>query len=202
MDYSEVISLNNLDFLIKNSGYKKVFISEKLGITARQLSLYLKKGDFTPKSDIVAKLSLLLKVPVSEIVEFKNITPTEEQKEWFDCHKMKYKPDLEAKGELTYAPLWELINTLIAEGKITSAKDVFDNIEPPRKILGYSTESTIKAREARGLVVGSGKRVRIVKGLSELNRNKLRNDRTMSLRTIYEICKYFGCSVDWVIGYK
>ena len=208
-DYKDVIDFSKLKVCIAEKRTTIKYTAEACGLAASQLSQIIRNIS-TPLTDVTAKIAWALKVPVSAIVDFKGIEPNPSQKKWFEDHKIKYEIPANATGELTYAPLWELIEgflTDVNKGKsdgLKTANDIFDTVEPPRKRIGANDVGVEKALEARGF---SGKeelktRKRETKGLSVLNRTKLKNDRGMSMRTIYEICKKLGCSVDWVLSYK
>lgn len=190
------------------------YVAEATGLAQGRISRIITGWD-NPKTDVLAKLAWALKVPVSEIVKFKEIEPNKMQQDWLSTHKRQYKPSENATGELSYAPLWELINGYLEkanEGKEDeplTVKDLLDSIEPYGRAHGFGKGLTDEARElsmkARGFsgdYNSQQKRVYKAKGLTPETRTKLRNDRPLSIRMIYDICKKLGCPIDWVLSYK
>lgn len=125
-------------------------------------------------TDTVAKISALLKVHPSEFVSFEGV---KENEVYFGKERRESLPK-ESKGELTYKPLWCFMSEYQRGHKGKTANDLFDRIETGRKTSDK------------------------YKGLSEEIRTKLRNDRPLNMSVIYEICKFLGCSIDFVMGYK
>lgn len=210
-NYKELIDFSKIKVCIVEKKTTVKYLAEGCGLAASQLSQIIRNVS-TPLTDVVARIAFTLGVPVSEIVDLKEIESNGKQKEWFSKHEMKYKVPEDAKGELTYAPLWELIEGFLADvnrekkdgEKLFTADDIFNGIVPPRKKTGAKDTGVIEAWKARGYddIEELKTRKRTTVGLSALNRTKLKNDRSMSMRTIYEICKKLGCSVDWVLSYK
>lgn len=208
-DYSGLIDFSKLKSCISKKRTTVKYLSEDVGVGQSKISNII-ANRVTPLTDMVTKIAFALKVPVSEIVELRGIEPNAVQSKWFAEHERKYKAPENAVGELTYAPLWELIGGFLAdvnEGKtegLKTADDIFDGIVPPRKRIGAKDTGVSKAWEARGYgnIEELKTRKRVTVGLSALNRTKLRKDRSMSMRTIYEICRKLGCSIDWVLSYK
>lgn len=216
IDYEDVISMKGLESAIVQRRTTVRYLSEDCGVHRNLISRAISGAAF-PKSDVIAKMSYHLGVKPSEIVQFKGIEPNAAQAKWFREHSLKYKTGEDAVGELSYAPLWELMKGFLEEvnkGKkegerLMTEKDVFDSIEPYRRRNGMSNpfteETQRKAAIARGFDpdhIKINPRVYKAKGLIPEVRTKLRNDRPISLRMVYDICKRFGCSIDWVIGYK
>ena len=210
IDYKSAISFEPLKKVIEESGYKIKFIASKLGIEPTSLSGICNSRIF-PTTDVIARIAFILKVPVSRIVSF-DIKPSPKQEEWF---KDRTPPSLppEAEGKLSYAPLWILVqmyldyyNTLKGEDK--KADDLFDMIEPYRRRNGLvNIDQARYARLAVEARFGEGyksKRERTykAKGLTVETRSKLKNDVTLNIRSVYDICNFFGCSIDWVVSYK
>ena len=92
--------------------------------------------------------------------------------------------------------------------KICSVKDLFDGIEPPRRLNGQTSErkdiikKAVAAKYGEGYVSERKNRTDYSKGLPAITRTKLRNDRPINLQLIYEICKKLGCTIDFVMSYK
>ena len=208
IDYTEVIDFSKLKECIIEKRTTSSYVAEDAGLLIGQISQII-KGSTIPLSGTVAKLCMVLNVPASKIVEFKGIEPNEMQKKWFSKHSVNYKPAEDAVGEVTYAPLWELTEGFLEEVNkdktegLKTVNDILDTIEPYRRRNGVEN-GVKKALEARGIYENyqAKKRKRVEKGLPESTRVKLRNDRSLSLRTIYDICKKLGCSIDWVLSYK
>lgn len=215
-EYQEIISFSKLKSMIISRRTTIKYLSEDIGLAQANLSAII-TGWRYPKTDIIAKMAYVLKVPCSEIIEFKGIEPNPVQSEWFEKHEMKYRPPEDAKGNLSYAPLWELlegfletVNQSKKEGEADkTANDIFDKIEPYRRRNGMgnglSEENLKKALRARGIEEGHispRERHYKAKGLTPSTRTKLRNDRPLNIRQIYDICKYLGCGIDWVMSYK
>lgn len=213
---SDFITIEPLKRAVKEHGIKVKWLAERLNMHPAQITT-MTRGLSLPKTDIIAKMAYVLKVPCSEIIEFKGIEPNPVQSEWFEKHEMKYRPPEDAKGDLSYAPLWELlegfletVNQSKKEGEADkTANDIFDKIEPYRRRNGMgnglSEENLKKALKARGIEEGHvslRERHYKAKGLTPSTRTKLRNDRPLNIRQIYDICKYLGCGIDWVMSYK
>lgn len=210
IDYKEVIDFSKLKRYLDGKGIKVKFLADKLGIFPNRLSQICKNNIF-PKSDMVAKIAFILNVPVSEIVDFK-IIAGENKMKWFEGKALPYSPDGEIKGEVTYEPLRLMMNMYLDylydnTGKEKTINDLFDLIEPCKRRNGLTGTSGMykKAMEARGYEEGyksARDRKYKAKGLIPQIRTKLRNDVPVNMRTIYDICNFFGCSVDWVMSYK
>lgn len=204
MDYKEVIDFHKLKECIVSKRTTSKYVAEDTGMDKRQISQFI-NGFSTPMSNNVAKICWALKVPVSEIVDFKDI----KLNPYFDSFPYVYDVPKDAKGEVTYKPLWNFLNIYLKEHEGKTANDLFDKIEPYRRRMGLI--DTAKAREAsfkaRGIDENFVARVKRTKdyyktGLTEETRAKLHQDRPISMRTIYDICKFLGCSVDFVMSYK
>lgn len=206
------ISLRNLKTIIKTKGYSLKTFSEVCGEKPQCISAFC-TGKRIPMSSTLAKFCSVLQVYPSEIISFDDITVNE--KYFTDANRVKL-PD-SFTGEVTYKPLWlflakylEEVNKNLGENeKPKTANDLFNKIEPPRRKDGrVATADCIKnALAARGLEVGNLSKATqgrkdYLKGLPALTRTKLRNDRPLNLEVIYEICKFLGCSIDFVLGYK
>lgn len=210
-DYRSVIDFSKLKKCIEKKRTTSKYLAQDIGVCQTKISDIMSNRT-TPLTDVVARIAFTLGVPVSEIVDLKEIEPNGKQQEWFSKHEMKYKVPEDAKGELTYAPLWELIEGFLTDvnrekkdgEKLFTADDIFNGIVPPRKKIGAKDTGVVEAWKARGYddIEKLKTRKRTTVGLSPLNRTKLKNNRSMSMRTIYEICKKLGCSVDWVLSYK
>lgn len=205
-----------IDFsVIKETVIKKrttvKYVSEDADIPRNRLSSII-TGWVYPKTDAVAKIAWALKVPVSEVVSFK-IETDPKKAGWFNSRYLPYLPSDDAEGKLTYQPLWNFLDMYLEYlfkeiGKKKTANDVFDLIEPYRRrnglVAGVGKESARKSVEARfgeGYEAGK-KRVYKAKGLTPETRHKLKADLPVNIRTIYDICKFLQCPIDWVMSYK
>ncbi len=202
IDYSEVVNLSLLKDVIKKSGYRSAYIAEALGIrSTRVASLW--KGVSIPKTDAIAKLCFILKVSPSQIVTFKDI----ELNEYFN-RPVPYTPPENATGELTYAPLWNFIEEYLKDKPGKTYHDLFDKIEPYRRRNNIGHEITDEERQKSAVALNirseeeRAKRVVHKEGLTEATRTKLHKDRPVNIRTVYDICKFLGCPIDWVLSYK
>ena len=202
------ISFKRLKTEIKSRGQSLLSVAKYCGVSPTHISGVC-TGVVTPRSDLLAKMCAALQVYPSELVDFEGIKINEE---YFAEGKRKKLP-AEFKGELTYKPLWLFLTDYLAEvneGKEVkkTENDLFDQIDPPRRIRGLAKpdSQTIKkavaARFGEGYVAKRQNRKKYDKGLPAATRTKLRHDRPLNLAVIYEICKFLGCSVDWVISYK
>lgn len=167
------ISFNRLKTLLKVKGVEVGEAGKEIGISQSALS-GICTDRRTPKTDLVAKISSMLKVYPSEICRF---TGYEIKGGYFTDDKRQKLPE-QSKGEVTYKPLWIFLSEYLENHKGKTANDLFDRIETGRK----TSEK--------------------YKGLSKEIRTKLRNDRPLNMSVIYEICKFLGCSIDFVMGYK
>lgn len=218
MEYAldkDFVSFAGLKELLKERGLKVKWLAEQIGIFPQQIT-GMTSGKFCPKTDVLAKIGWVLKVPCSAVVSFPDLKPNDNQREWFANHALSYKVPEDAAGILTYAPFWELangfimsVNEKLPEGQKKDVNDLLDSIDSFRRNQGVSGGFTDEAREtslrARGIDVGHKsprERHYVAKGLTPETRTKLRKDRPLNIRTVYEICKKLGCSVDWVLSYK
>lgn len=209
-EYLDLVSLEPMKRLIKERGMKLKYVSEKAGLVPNRLTDMLNNGLSLPKTDTVAKVCAVLGVPVSAVVEFKGI----DVNEYFVGKELPYEPPKEIEGEMTYKPLWNFIEKYNAErradGKAErTANDLFDQIVPygRKRGLGLSEENRLKGQAALGRIDGyepKTKRARksVAVGLTQETRTKLRNDRPLNLRVVYDICALLHCPVDWVLSYK
>ena len=206
-----------IDFsVIKETVIKKrttiKYVCEDTGIPQNRLSSII-TGWVYPKTDAIAKIAWALKVPLSEVVRIKIDTDPKKAK-WFDSHHLPYLPADNAEGKLTYQPLWNFLDMYLdylyqETGKEKTANDVFDLIEPYRRRnnikCGACKEIAMKSVEARfgkDYKPATRKRKYEAKGLTPETRHKLRADLPVNIRTIYDICKFLGCPIDWVVSYK
>ena len=178
-----------------------------MGCETTQISGII-NGIAFPKTDIIARLYFALKVPASEICTFSGyeISP------YFKDIQTPYEPAKNAEGKVTYRPLRRFLEEYLKEHKDKTVDDLFDRIEPSRRRNGqFNEEALKKAREnsllARDITDGyeiKEKRVRkyYAKGLTPETRAKLRQDRPLNIRNIYDICRFLGCSIDFVMSYK
>lgn len=147
--------------------------AESCGIKGTYLSgIY--RGRIMPLSSTLAKVCSVLKCYPSEVCDF---TGYDIKAGYFTDDKRVKLPE-ETRGEVTYKPLWVFLGEYCESHKGKTANDLFDRIETGRKTSNR------------------------YKGLSEEIRTKLRNDRPLNMNVIYSICKFLGCSIDFVMGYK
>lgn len=166
------ISFDRLKYALMGKGNKSE-IADRCGLKGTYLSgIY--NGRIMPLSSTLAKVCSVLEVYPSEICRF---TGYEIKGGYFTDDKRQKLPE-QSKGEVTYKPLWIFLSEYLENHKDKTANDLFDRIETGRK----TSEK--------------------YKGLSEEIRTKLRNDRPLNMSVIYEICKFLGCSIDFVMGYK
>ena len=205
IEYKEVISFSKLKKCLKEDGRSLKWLAGKCGIDQTRISQIARDVAF-PKTDLIAKICSVLKVPVSEIVEFK-IESDKKKEAWSKDRVLPYSPDGEIKGEVTYEPL-RLMMTMYLD-YINGIKDsdktvneLLDLIEPYRRRNGIA-DGTEQARKASSKNVGGkSKRKYVSKGIIPEIRTKLKHDRAVNIRTIYDICNFFGCNIDWVMSYK
>lgn len=209
-DYQSLIDFSKLKVCLVNKRTTTKYLAEDIGIHQTRLSQII-RGINLPKTDLVAKICATLKVPVTEIVEFKGV----ETKDYFAKKEHLYKMPDSPVGELTYSPLWLLLDDFFkAEkektGKSRTANDLFDLIESSRRLAGTipdtkkAIEASLKARGIDENYVPKIQRERkpYPKGLTPETRTKLRKDRPLSMRTIYDICAFLQCTPDWIMSYK
>lgn len=205
IEYKEVISFSKLKRCLKEDGRSLKWLAGKCGIDQTRISQIARDVAF-PKTDLIAKICSVLKVPVSEIVEFK-IESDKKKEAWFKDRLLPYSPDGEIKGEVTYEPL-RLMMTMYLD-YINGIKDsdktvneLLDLIEPYRRRNGIA-DGTEQARKVSSKNVGGkSKRKYVSKGIIPEIRTKLKHDRAVNIRTVYDICNFFGCNIDWVMSYK
>ena len=166
------------------------------------------------KTDLLAKICYVLKIKPSEAVSFK-IEEDEKKKMWFEEKVLPYEPDQNAHGVLTYEPLRLMMNMYLdyinnARDKDYTVNDLFDKIEPYRRRNGmiYGLDNAVRKRamKAKGFKDGYKSertdRKYKAKGLTPVMRSKIKNDHPLNIRSVYDICNFFGCSIDWVMSYK
>lgn len=212
IEYKDVIDFTRCKKLLEERGVKVKFLAEKVGQTPTRMSQILKNNTF-PKTDLIAKMCSVLKAAPSEIVEFK-IDADEKKKKWFEDKPAPFFPPENPEGVVTYDPLWQLITLYleyinVRKDREYNANDLFDKIEPYRRRNGLvticDTEATKKSLIARGFpedYKSPNERHYKAVGLIPKVRTKLKYDRPLNVRTIYDICNFFGCSIDWVMSYK
>lgn len=211
IDYKTVIDFSNLKKIVDEKGFRYSFIAKKAGLRGDVLGRIFRNEVF-PKTDLTAKLAFILDVPVSEIVFFK-LDENKKKMTWFAEKELPYSPDGEVKGEVTYEPLRIMMDMYLDylyanAGKEKTINDLFDLIEPYRRRNGLSpflnnaVEASLRSRYGEGYKSARTDRKYKAKGLTPQTRLKLKNDRPLNIRAIYDICNFFGCSVDWVMSYK
>lgn len=205
-NYKELISFARLKECLQERNVKVKDFAEKIGIHRENVSIIICGVSF-PKTDLIARICRELNVPASEICLFRDI----EISPYFRDKELLYKPAADAAGEVTYRPLRRFLEEYLNEHKGKTADDLFDKIEPARRrnnvYCGFTKEVIQRALEARGITEGyevKEKRSRrdYSSGLPYATRTKLRQDRPLNIRNIYDICKYLGCSIDFVMSYK
>lgn len=212
---NENISFRRLKTVIKDKGFTLYEVAEKCGLAPTQLSRIC-SGGIQPLSDKLAKLCSVLKCYPSEIVSFDGVVINEK---YFSDDKREKLPS-ESNGELTYSPFWFFLGKYLEEVNKGKSKeeqkdhnDLFNQIEPPRRVNGQiNDESKQKLREiileningryGKDYEAQYKKHTDYSKGLPQATRTKIRNNRPLNLSVIYEICKFLGCSIDFVLGYK
>lgn len=213
IDYKEVVDFSGLKTVLDEKGLKYGFVAEKVGLRGDVIGRIFRNEMF-PKTDLIAKIASVLNVPVSKIVSFK-LDENEKKSKWFSDKTLPYSPCGEIKGELTYEPLrlmmqmyLDYINGIKDSDK--TVNDLFDMIEPYRRRNGLvntvQAEWTRKAMLAKGLEADHKSartdRKYEAKGLTPAMRLKIKNDRPLNIRSVYDICNFFGCNIDWVMSYK
>lgn len=90
-----------------------------------------------------------------------------------------------------------------------TADDFFDMVDSAKRRNGnydQSKKGIAKALEARGRTLGVKTETRARReykeGLPYLTRTKLRQDRPLNIRTVYDLCKKLGCTPSWIMSYK
>ena len=195
----ENIDFSKLKECIKSKRTTINYVAEDTGLLRQHLSKII-KNETIPKTDTIAKICWVLKVNVSDIVELKGI----KENKFFTWDHPLYWPSENTNGEVTYEPLWNLLEDYLSDKPGKTAGQLFDQIEPYRRKAGISLVGIQKALEARGINSDyeAKPRKRVTKGLPQLTRTKLKNDRPLSFRTIYDICNFLGCSPDFIMSYK
>lgn len=209
MDYREMIAFRRLKETIEEKGLRVRDVAEKIGVAPSVVSAVI-TGARLPKTDFLARICWAVGEGADSVCEFRGIEPTEFQREWFEGIGRVYAPCAEARGDVTYRPLRRVLDIYLEErnreGKARmSASDFFDKVEPPgrRSGAGARGRENIKAAlEARGLSADGERKTGCPRGLPYQTRAKLRHDRPLNIRTIYEICRMLGCTPGYVVSYK
>lgn len=192
IDYRNEIRFSRLKELLGERRMTVKGLSGMTGIRADVLS-HIMTGLTVPKTDVVARICSALRVPASRICEFRGI----ETKPYFRRLGVMYTPPKDAAGEVTYRPLRRFLDVYLEEHPEKTDNDLYDKIEPyGRRNRVYSTAGLERYRAERA------DRKDAEKGLPYATRTKIRQDRPLNLRTVYDICKFLGCSIDSVMGYK
>ena len=209
IEYGKVIDFSVIKELVRKKRTTISYLAEDVGISQSRMSSII-KGSNMPSTALLAKIAFVLKVPVSEVVRF-DIKPTESQRKWFE---EKVIPETEMKeGLVSYEPLRIMMQMYLTyyndrKNDEKTVNDLFDKIEPYRRRNGMvNIESARYARLGVEARFGEGYKAEKhreykAKGLTPETRTKLKNDVSLNIRTIYDLCKFFGCSVDWVMSYK
>ncbi len=203
IDYKKVISFKRLKEVLNENRIKNYELAKAVGCETTQISGII-NGTAFPKTDMIAAICRALSVPASEICTFTGY----DIKPYFKDMRVPYVPAKDAEGKVTYRPLRRFLEEYLREHEEKTANDLFDKIEPSRRRNGQFNGNGIKkALEARGITEDyEVKRERVrrdyTKGLPFLTRTKLRQDRPLNIRNIYDICRFLGCSIDFVMSYK
>lgn len=200
---NENISFRHLKTILRSKGVSIAELAKKLGVKSQGISA-IATGIRQPKTDLLARICFILHCYPSEIVEFDKINVNE------DYFKKEDREPLlsEATGEVSYRPLWYFLDDYLEEHEGKTANDLFDQIEPPRRLKGYKApvkeyyQKAVEVRFGEGYKSERKNRTDYSKGLPAMTRVKLRNDRALNLEVIYEICRKLGCSIDFVMSYK
>lgn len=197
VDYSKEIRFGRLKELLGERRMSVKILSEMTGIRADVLS-HIITGLTLPKTDVVARICKALEVPASSVCVFRGI----EIKAYFSRARVMYTPPGDAAGDVTYRPLRRFLEAYLEAYPEKSDNDLYNKIEPyGRRNRVHSTEGLERYRAERAAEKEAGK-PGSVKGLPYTTRAKLRQDRPLNIRNIYDICKYLGCSIDFVMSYK
>lgn len=209
MDYRAMITFRRLKETIEEKRLKVSDVAERISVAPSEVSGVI-TGARLPKTDFLARICWAVGEDADSVCEFKGIEPTEYQREWFGRIGKLYVPDTDAKGDVTYRPLRRVLDMYLeernrgGEARVT-ASDFFDRVEPPGRESGAGArgrENIRAALTARGLSMEEERRTRCPRGLPYQTRAKLRHDRPLNIRTIYEICKVLGCTPGYVVSYK
>jgi len=202
------ISFRRLKVVIKSHGYSIQSFAAECGVSPNRISM-IGNDVSIPKTDFVAKMCSILRVYPSEIVCFDGIKLNDR---YFNDDMKQPLPE-EAEGNVTYKPLFMFLVDYLADYNFIhetekTENDLFNQIEPPRRVKGIKSEvqkyakKSVESRYGKGYKSQRESRTDYSKGLPAITRTKLRNDRPLNLAVIYEICKKLGCPVDFVMGYK
>lgn len=196
------ISMARLRLLLKVKGLSIKEFSDRTGICFNTIVKACGDKGF-PMTNVVARMCYFLNVFPSEIVEFEGI---DYDLETYPAESRLPLPE-EAEGEISYLPL---VYTMFDYCKKHNVKnrDIYDSIEPPRRIRGIKppTEEMLKkaqkVRFGADYVPSGAKRTYYKNGLPPIMRSKLNHDRPIQLATVYEVCRFFRCPIDFVLGFK
>jgi DNA-binding Xre family transcriptional regulator len=200
---NENISFRHFKTILRSKGISIAELAKKLGVKSQGISA-IATGIRQPKTDLLARICFILHCYPSEVVEFDGINVNED---YFKKENREPLPS-EATGEVSYRPLWYFLDDYLVEHEGKTANDLFDQIEPPRRLKGYKApvkeyyQKAVEARFGEGYKSERKNRTDYSKGLPAMTRVKLRNDRALNLEVIYEICRKLGCSIDFVMSYK
>lgn len=207
IDYKKVISFRRLKEVLNENRIKNYELAEAVGCETTQISGII-NGIAFPKTDMIAAICRALSVPASEICTFTGY----DIKPYFKDMRVPYVPAKDAEGKVTYRPLRRFLEEYLREHEEKTADDLFDKIEPSRRRNGQFNGDGIKKAVQNSLLARGitdeyekkDKRVRrySAKGLTPATRSKLRQDRPLNIRNIYDICRFLGCSIDFVMSYK
>lgn len=202
IDYSKMISFRRLGETLDEKQMKVKELADMMKVAPTSISAII-SGVRAPLSGLVAEIAGLLRVRVSDICVFKGY-------EIKDCFKGEplYRPASDAGAELTYRPLRRFLERYLDEHPGKTADDLYDRIETVRITRkNIDAEQMAKMLRGRGLDPGMEPKTKrnrkdYTHGMSYAMRTKLRQDRPLNIRVIYDICRYLGCGIDWVMSYK
>ncbi len=212
IDYKAVIDFSLLKKTLDDRGMRTNFLAAKVGEDQTRISAIYRNVTF-PKTDLIARICSVLNVPASQVVEFKEIKTDAQKKVWFESHAVPYQPEGEVKCELTYEPMRAMMNMYLDylyenTGKEKTINDLYDLIEPYRRRNGLDVDKSLIHKASVEKKFGEDyksartNRAYHAKGLTPQTRNKIKTDQPLNIRAVYDICNFFGCSIDWVMSYK
>lgn len=199
IDYNDEIRFSRLKELLRERRMTVKGLSAMTEIRKDVLS-HIITGLTLPKTDVVARICRALEVPASHICVFRGI----EVKPYFARMRLLYVPEKDAEGLVTYRPLRRFIEKYREAHPEKTDNSLYDKIETSGKRNKlHNTEGLERYRKERMAAdkkeASSGE---TIPGLPYATRTKLRQDRPLNIRNIYDICKYLGCTIDFVMSYK
>lgn len=179
LGYDEDVSFGPLALLMIERNLSFAKLSEITGV-GHQVCERMIRHNFTEgvNTDTLTAVASGLKVPFSEIIKFNNYDIDDRYVIRYNHLEEFIVPD-EIKGTVSYKPLYELIES-------------------------WDKYSTVK----QGLidVISSAEGVRERDNASDTafrsTLTKIHMNQSMSLKNVYNICKYCRCSVDFVMTWE